>query len=174
MAAHLVGRKRLSFDCRLVGGAMIFRAGPDEKRDRVAFCGRGNAHEEFAGAFLGHFWLIDCNGDLIDFSAGLWRREFEKCSGGPADLRENGEPFGPIEWVVEPPKFYWEKAENLTSGWKSTGAPKIGGVWYREGLDIHPPASKGFIREFAETIIEDFKTMTLSEMEACDKKEMWA
>src|SRR3954453_9953239 len=53
----------------IVFGGMLYRAGPDELVDTVAFCGPGNAALLMARQMLGHYWL-QAGRDLIDFTVG--------------------------------------------------------------------------------------------------------
>ena len=51
----------------LVFGAMLYRAGPDEMADVIAFCGPNNRARQLDGQVLGHYWL-EAGADLIDFT----------------------------------------------------------------------------------------------------------
>jgi hypothetical protein len=57
-------------------GGVVYRAGPDERRDVIAFCGGpGNTGTLTAGGlFLGHYFIVSGD-DIIDFSVGDWRGE---------------------------------------------------------------------------------------------------
>ncbi len=56
---------------RCIGG-MIYRAGPNESSDVLAFCGPGNVGRFKDGNFMGHMW-VRAGDALIDFSPGDWR-----------------------------------------------------------------------------------------------------
>jgi hypothetical protein len=79
---------------------MIYRAGHDERRDVVAFCGLGNVGCVRNGKFYGHTWLR-IGSNLIDFSVGDWRHESEMSG----SLLDDG--LGAIDWVAEPPEYFW-------------------------------------------------------------------
>jgi hypothetical protein len=106
---------------RCIGG-MIYRAGPDERSDVVAFCGPGNVGRFKDGMFMGHMWLRA--GDaLIDFSSGDWRGEVEAF--GPL-IDDGYAKLGPIQWTADPPAFFWGL-------WDSFMPPRINGtVWTPE------------------------------------------
>jgi len=63
---------RLDIPAKPALGGMIYRAGPDEERDVVAFCGPGNAGTRIGSSFLGH-WFIMSGDDIVDFSVGDWK-----------------------------------------------------------------------------------------------------
>lgn len=121
---------------------MLYRAGPDEYRDVVAFCGPNNGcyfvgtgpfdkiverwPQLFArnsNGFLGHAWLRSGT-DIVDFSVPKWRTY--------ADMAEDG--MGAIQWQVEPPDFYWQDQNSLTAGFRAKASPPIGEAWYHEGV----------------------------------------
>jgi hypothetical protein len=116
----------LGVAAELIKGSMLFRAGPDPLRDVVAFCGAGNAgHGSASGEFLGHVWLR-VGDDLVDFTPGDWRREAELIEATGA----TGDNFGAIQWRAEPEPYHWASYADTTASWRSTGEPKVGGVWY--------------------------------------------
>lgn len=53
-------------------GGLLFRAGPDPRRDVVAFCGKENHGSMHQGQFLGHIWL-SLDGETIDFTGCEWK-----------------------------------------------------------------------------------------------------
>jgi hypothetical protein len=110
-------------------GSAIYRAGPDPVRDVMAFCGPGNTGCWGASnQLLGHGW-IQLGDELIDFTAGDWRRQQiedgvpEGMSPSPAEAKM----LDPIEWTATPPDFYWQDARSLTGPWEPRGEPEIGG-----------------------------------------------
>jgi hypothetical protein len=85
---------------RCVGG-MVYRAGHDERRDVMAFVGPSNVGCFHKGYFKGHMWL-KVGDTLVDFSPGRWKSE--------ADILDHvidDGGLGPIDWVAEPPKYFW-------------------------------------------------------------------
>ena len=84
---------------RVVGG-MMYRAGHDEMRDVVAFVGPGNVGCFHNGMFHGHQWL-QVGDTLVDFSPGQWKSATEIL----VQAFEDG--LGAVDWVVEPPEFFW-------------------------------------------------------------------
>jgi hypothetical protein len=117
---------------RHVMGAMLFRAGPDEKLDTVAFCGPGNAaHIDYPGAF--HCWL-EADGHLIDFACGDWQEDAPIIEQVSVALGAQEAGLPPINFHVSPPEYIWRPREELTSPWRSTGTPALGESWYRAGV----------------------------------------
>jgi hypothetical protein len=58
-------------------GGMVYRAGPDEYSDVVAFCGEGNVGRQLPDSdagLLGHFFLVSGN-NLVDFSVRDWKEQ---------------------------------------------------------------------------------------------------
>jgi hypothetical protein len=107
-------------------GGMIYRAGDDDHRDVVAFCGIGNVGCIRDGKLLGHTWLRVGN-NLIDFSAGDWRRETEMVP----MLLDDG--LGDIDWKVEPPEYFWGLWDFFmppTNVGGTCWTPELGRAWY--------------------------------------------
>src|SRR5262245_46348702 len=65
---------KLGIAATLALGGMIYRAGPDEYRDVMAFCGPGNAGTKLPGGLLGHYFIISGD-DIVDFSPGDWKQD---------------------------------------------------------------------------------------------------
>ena len=107
-------------------GGMVYRAGPNERRDVVAFCGPGNFGIKVAGGLLAHYFLMTDAGEIVDFSAGDWKRDNDIIPevGDASDL-------GPIQWMVDPPLFHWDAAAKLQRppGLKAY-TPQLGRAWY--------------------------------------------
>jgi hypothetical protein len=114
----------LSIPNRLTVGGMVYRAGPDEIRDCIAFCGPQNAGcFSPADEFLGHYWIITGN-ELIDFSVGDWRRE--------SDLlySQADEALEPVQWTAPPlPDFWWDGQRAFTQP-PGQHTPPLGSAWY--------------------------------------------
>jgi hypothetical protein len=105
-------------------GGMVYRSGPDEERDVVAFCGPLNAGCVLDGRFFGHYWVLSGN-DFVDFSVGDWRDN----STGINDYCPPGAPkLDPIQWTVpDPPDFFWTHQDTF----KASGlTPELGKAWY--------------------------------------------
>ena len=65
---------------RIGVGSMLYRAGPDPRRDVVAFCGEWNMGCYIDGNFVGHAWLElgpEADPDVIDFTSCEWRERSE-------------------------------------------------------------------------------------------------
>jgi hypothetical protein len=83
-------------------GGMVYRAGPDEVRDVMAFCGPNNQGCMYEGRFLGHYWIADRN-DFIDFSVGDWR---ENARMSESEWHQNieqqlhGYSLGAVQWTA--------------------------------------------------------------------------
>lgn len=118
---------------RSIGG-VIFRAGPDERRDSVAYCGPNNVGCIIDGAFLGHTWLRVA-GELVDFSVGDWRHQI------PLDYDWDSERLGeiarkeaaldPVVWTVDPPSYHWGPWQDFMPPANTTRCtPELGRAWY--------------------------------------------
>jgi hypothetical protein len=105
-------------------GGMVYRCGPDEERDTLAFCGARNAGCVLDRHFLGHYWILSGN-DFVDFSVGDWRKN----SISLPDYCPPGVPkLDPIQWTVpDPPDFFWAHEDTF----KASGlTPELGKAWY--------------------------------------------
>jgi hypothetical protein len=114
----------LGIPATLTLGGMVYRAGPDPRRDVVAFCGPGNVGQFISGqGILGHYW-IESGSDVIDFSVGDWRGDMT-----PDLSLEPDDQLGPIQWAVDPPDFLWLPRVDLdpTPG---QYAPELGKAYY--------------------------------------------
>lgn len=87
-------------DAQRVVGGMIYRAGHDERRDVMAFVGPGNVGCFHEGFFKGHMWL-EVGDTWVDFSPASWKSE--------AIILDHviDDGLGPIDWVAEPPQYFW-------------------------------------------------------------------
>jgi hypothetical protein len=103
-------------------GGMVYRAGPDERKDLVAFCGdNNNMGCVIDGHFMGHIYLISAT-DLIDFSVGDWRNTDDRLR----DYQKND----PIEWTAPTlPKFFWDDRSKFAVQ-VNRSAPQLGRAWY--------------------------------------------
>jgi hypothetical protein len=119
--------KDLGISAVIVLGGMVYRTGPDEVRDVVAFCGPRNSGITINGHFLGHYW-VQVNDDIVDFSVGDWRVDTTG-STGIADYYPPGAPkLDPIQWTVTAvPDFFWAHRSSF-SGPGTT--PELGKAWY--------------------------------------------
>jgi hypothetical protein len=130
----------LKVPCFLRYGSMLYRAGPDEIRDCLSFCGRGN-RAMFSGndlggtGFLGHFWLR-VGDDLVDFSLGDWVRECEHMV--EVEEQTTGKSLGPVQWTAPVPDYLWRPYSELTTPWRSDSTPELGEYWYQDGVRVHP------------------------------------
>ena len=119
---------------RLVFGAMLYRAGPDEMADVIAFCGPNNRARQLDGKVLGHYWL-EAGAHLIDFTVGDWR---EQASDTESDLEHhtvNGKPMPPTRWTTTLPDFWWRPSVELIAPWRESKhlmieTPPLGVAWY--------------------------------------------
>lgn len=113
---------------RCIGG-MIYRAGPNESSDVLAFCGPGNVGRFKDGNFMGHMW-VRAGDALIDFSPGDWRNMVDAF--GPL-IDDGFEKLGPIRWTADPPAFFWGPWDGFMppSGIDgTTWAPELGRAAY--------------------------------------------
>ncbi len=83
-------------------GGLLYRVGPDPKRDVLRFCAPNNVGiYTTGGACAFHSWL-DADGYVIDFSVGDWpamtpRSKDRPCADG-------------LQWTIEQPPSYWVKS----------------------------------------------------------------
>jgi hypothetical protein len=106
---------------KIVLGSLLYRAGT-EPYDIVAFCGEDNRGHH-PGKW--HCW-IENGEDLIDFSAGDWRKLIDEC---PLELNPLNHP--PVNWTFPPPEYIWQKRELLVSAWEpAPNGPPPGCAWY--------------------------------------------
>ena len=144
----IVGQKVLGWlgiASRWVDGAMLYRAGPNEMSDVVAFCGPGNAGYWTDYGAAAHCWLV-AGDDLIDFSVGDWQEQHAFLAGGRYDRLPNGAALPPIQWTAPPlPEFWWRPAATFTNPWRPTGTPPIGTAWYKQGK---PPIQWIALRQY--------------------------
>jgi hypothetical protein len=142
--------EHLNITPRIAIGSMVYRAGPDEVLDVVAFCGCANMA---AAPNLFHMWL-ETENEIIDFSAGDWHAQMARTPEAGPEMQR------PIEWAVEPPLYFWCPTVDLTEAWRSTGTPELGAAWYHEGVaaDDHA-AFVRHIRDKREALLADAKAL---------------
>jgi hypothetical protein len=121
----------LGFRPQVCVGGMLFRAGPDQFRDTLAFCGPGNAGQMIDDHFFGHVWL-ELDGDLIDFSCGDWPHLDPR-----SELRVAGMELPPVRWQASPPTFVWA-TRGLFDDWRPDGSPPISELWYGPWTGARP------------------------------------
>ena len=138
-------------------GGMVYRAGPDERRDVVGFCGPGNQGCSIKGHFLGHYWIVDDN-NFIDFSVGDWKQTIEMTGKEWHQAMErdlSGESLDPIQWTApELPDFFWTHKDNLTVSWevnRKQHTPALGRAWYA-GFHGDSETSKQFTDTIRSTV----------------------
>jgi hypothetical protein len=131
---------------RVIMGSMVYRVGPDERADVVAYCGRYNS-AQLPGLF--HTWL-EADGHIVDFSCGDWRTEYAPDDG------DKGLP--PIRWEVDPPEYIWRPAAELTAPWTPTGTPELGVAWYRAGIPLID-VNEAQVRSYFDRCIEGSKQL---------------
>jgi hypothetical protein len=136
----------------LTVGAMLYRAGPDEIHDTVAFCGPGNQACWTTQGAAAHFWLT-AGDDLIDFSVGDWRAQEAVISDRVIfDRWPDGSSPGPIQWDAPPPEFWWQAQATFTAPWRPDGSPPLGTAWYRKAE--LPGGKAALITEIGEMLRE--------------------
>jgi len=142
----------LDFVPRVAMGGMVYRCGPDPRRDVVAFCGPGNvAYTLPDGRVLGHSF-IEVGNDIVDFSVGDWRENAATIPDVKLDPDEPDLP--PPQWTASPPDFFWA-AQKTFSPEPGQHTPDIGRAWYT-GFAGEPrnatQASKAFIDHYLPRI----------------------
>jgi hypothetical protein len=108
----------------VVTGAMLYRAGPHEIYDIIAFCGPGNEAYRTSDGVLAHYWLT-AGDQLIDFSVGDWRsdcRSENDVLNSSFDRRPDGSVAPAVQWTApDLPDFWWQPAATLTAPWRPQG-----------------------------------------------------
>jgi hypothetical protein len=112
---------------RITLGGLVYRVGPDQRRDVVAFCGVGNGGAIVNGVFAAHYFLTTDAGEIIDFSVGDWKDDIHLNS---AVLPEAEARLGPIQWSIDPPDFHWDVASKFQRSANSGHTPELGRAWY--------------------------------------------
>jgi hypothetical protein len=103
-------------------GGMVYRAGPAERHDIVAFCGEGYMGRRSDRGMLAHYFLVSDDDNIIDFSVGDWKETFV-----PEIVRPD---LPPIRWTAPPlPDFFWEPRVKLTRQPPAI-SPPLGRAWY--------------------------------------------
>jgi hypothetical protein len=131
----------LGIEASVAIGSMLYRAGPDEYRDVMAYCGQGNvAYVTPEGSFLGHAWL-QTDTDIIDFSVADWRDasgiddDLDEIITADRALRDANNKLGAIQWTAPTlPKYFWRPINSFPK-WRpwSEGdkvTPDLGDCWY--------------------------------------------
>jgi hypothetical protein len=146
-------------------GAMVYRCGPHEGRDVVAFCGAGNdVRISRTGGYMGHCWLAAGN-LMIDFSTGDWILSDEEERAAyfrdlkRQELEELGRTLGEPVIRVRPTEYVWER--HLTPGgfcepWRPDGTPSLGRAYYKP-LGRMPDEFIGQMLVSAKKIADDIE-----------------
>ena len=135
--------KRCDIDAGLHIGSMVCRVGPDERRDVVAFCGRGNAG--FGNGY--HAW-IEVGDDIIDFSVGDWHR----ADPVGAERSIGLDPWEPEQWTVMLPSYWCKPRRTLVDPWRPVGTPPLHQAWYGPYND-DPVAMHARFRETLDHLV---------------------
>jgi hypothetical protein len=119
--------KALDIQAELALGGMVYRAGPDEWRDVMAFCGPGNVGTFGPHGFLAHYFIVS-GSDIVDFSVGDWKVDVDTLP----EVRPPGEaPLPPIQWTAPPlPDFFWDDRSNFQPETGPGATPALGRAWY--------------------------------------------
>jgi hypothetical protein len=145
--------RRLGIPCGIALGGMVYRAGPDPRRDVVSYCGWGNLGQIIPGkGWLGHYW-VQSGTDVIDFSTGDWRSEATPdmlLDLGPMGDLVPMDDLGPIQWTVEPPNFFWVP-EATVAPIVGQYTPEIGRAYYTGWRGPTPPVADN-LRELTRAL----------------------
>jgi hypothetical protein len=136
----------LGIKSRLASGSLIYRVGPHELHDCVAFSGPGNMA---AVPNMFHMWL-QAEGQLIDFTCGDWRTPHIEALPPDSPYIETDGSLPPISWTIDPPEYIWRPVEELTAPWKPVGTPELGAMWYHEGVSPRGSTREELQRYFDE------------------------
>jgi hypothetical protein len=138
---------KLEIAAKIALGGMIYRTGPDERRDVVAFCGENNTGVKTALGLGGHYFLI--SGDnIVDFSVGDWKAD---SAHAPEHEHLMGlAPTEPAHWEIEPPDFFWAERSAFTPR-DGTFTPELGRAWYT-GWSGEPPDFDRLFDDFEPTL----------------------
>jgi hypothetical protein len=136
-ARNALGRRviarRLGIVAPLVVGGLLYRAGPDDARDVIAFCGPDGRLALRPDGCLGHWWLQV--GDLVlDFTPPDWVRE----------------SAGHVRFDVPPPPYVWTRRGSGIVLPSAPGSPPLGGAFYRREAPQPAAARVAVAEEDAE------------------------
>jgi len=139
---------KLDIAAKIALGGLVYRVGPDERRDVVAFCGGGDVGMKNAIGLGGHYFLV--SGDnIVDFSAGDWK---ENSAAAPEHERLMGQtPLDPVQWLIEPPEFFWAERSIFSPPHDGTFTPELGRAWYT-GWQGEPPDFDRVFDDFGATL----------------------
>jgi hypothetical protein len=141
------GIERLLVQMEVDVAGSQFTKQPDQITERSAqTAGRPRSHEfelahgqhpdnrggylapmDSASYMIGHVWN-EIGGEVADFSAGDWPSETDRMHASGTNLDDLR--LGPFAWHVSPPEFIWQTTESLKAGWRSSGEPALGQIWY--------------------------------------------
>jgi hypothetical protein len=129
--------KHLGFTPRIELGSAIYRVGPDETRDTIAFAGPYNTGCILINyGFVGHAWLR-LGSDLIDLTD--WHdeamRQFDSLESlDPTetmrDISTLEMQLGRPQFSVTPLAYIWQPCAPLKAAWRPIGSPKLNELWY--------------------------------------------
>jgi hypothetical protein len=127
--------KRLGFVPRVELGSVLYRAGPDTRRDTQSYAGPNNMGCIVPDyGFVGHAWLR-LGADLVDFSD--WVRMAEvgyialvEMADAGHDIAQAELALGRVQFDVIPPDYLWQLAAPLQAAWRPISSPEIGEFWY--------------------------------------------
>jgi hypothetical protein len=141
----------LGIPAKPVLGGMIYRAGVDERRDVIAFCGEGNVGRRSDRGILAHYFIVS-NNNIVDFSVGDWKENSRTLP----DIEVPGmEPIGPVCWTAPPlPEFFWADRNNFMSK-PPAYTPDLGRAWYTGFADD----AAGFFEQCIEDATANLKTV---------------
>jgi len=132
-------------------GGMVYRAGPDEYRDVVAFCGPGNVGtiKTAEHHMLGHYFVVSGD-DIIDFSVGDWKETIT--AGKMSEVMVPGvDPLGAIQWTAPPlPEFFWAPRARFEPV-PEMRTPELGQAWYTGFASPQPSDAQSHF----ETLLKD-------------------
>jgi hypothetical protein len=149
-------------------GSMVHRAGPDEYRDVMAYCGPGNiGYITPEGSFLAHAWL-QTSTNIIDFSVSDWRNsegiddDVEELITADRALRDANNNLGAIQWTAPPlPEYFWRptnsfpKWQQWCEGDKATHTPRLGECWYGPMRTVSRDEAYRRLRMISDELVAD-------------------
>ena len=142
-----IALRSLGFETTFRIGGCLYRAGPNEVKDTISFCGPTNCGQFYNDVFLGHAWL-EADEELIDFSCGDWKSELAEYDNATAVM-------GPLQWQVDPPSLIWCYKDTL-SPWRATGSPALGDVWYGPWTGEHKDV--GYLFDHLMQVVDGVKS----------------
>jgi hypothetical protein len=158
--------KQLELPATPALGGMIYRAGTDERRDVLSFCGPDNIGTIGRRGLLAHYFIVSDN-DIVDFSVGDWKMPLP-------DVEVLGvAPLEPIQWTASPPEFFWDDRSNFLPD-PAVFSPELGRAWYTGFSADRTPDVAALVEEQLPTLRRIQPHLAMAFEHYALKERVWA